>query len=661
MRHQTSVIPLLFAWTLLAAPRAQASVPDWMRAAAGQTLPSYPDETPAVLLLDDEVTTVKDSGEIDTVYRRVYKILRTEGRGYGRAIVYFDTDTRLTYLKGWSLTQDGQEYEAKEKEAVEVTPFFGNLYRDTRVKVLTVPGAEPGSLIAYEYEQRRRPYVLQDSWLFQQRIPVRRSRFALNLPKSWEIHPHWRNYSPTEPSVSGPEHWVWEMQDIPGVEDEPEMPSWHSVAGRMNVSFFGADAGRQAPALNSWPNVARWYSALAADRRRPTSEIHQKALELTAKSADWLDKVRVLASYVQTNIRYVAIEVGIGGYQPHPAADIFSNKYGDCKDKATLLSTLLTEVGVKSYYVLVNSERGVVTRDDPSALVFDHVILAVHLPDGDPNLASGLHAVVRDDHLGNLLLFDPTDERTPLGSLPPHEQASQILVVSDDGGSILTTPLAPPSDNYLLRQGKLKLASDGTLSGEITELRRGAIAIQLRTFLKGTNGQDRVKVLEEMLGASLAGFTMQNPRVDNLDSTDDVLTLHYGLSAEGYAQPVGNLLLVRPRVLGVKSEDVLESKPRKAPLEFPYASTQGDSYEIELPPGYSVDELPAPIDLKVTGFSYRSQPEVKGGVLTYRRVYERTEVDFPPGQLPELTTFFGQMSTDERSLAVLKKSALATP
>src|SRR5271168_381225 len=119
MRRRASFLAaLLAAGALLGAGQARAGIPDWMRAAGNQKLPAYPDETVAVLLLDEQVTTVKDSGEIDTVYRQVYKILRTEGRGYGRVIVYFDSDTRLTSLKGWSVTQSGQEYEVKEKDAV---------------------------------------------------------------------------------------------------------------------------------------------------------------------------------------------------------------------------------------------------------------------------------------------------------------------------------------------------------------------------------------------------------------------------------------------------------------------------------------------------------------------------------------------------------------
>jgi transglutaminase-like putative cysteine protease len=71
--------------------------------------------------------------------------------------------------------------------------------------------------------------------------------------------------------------------------------------------------------------------------------------------------MRAIAQFVQRDIRYVAIELGIGGWQAHPAADIFTHKYGDCKDKVTLMSSMLSEIGIESYYVSINTRRGAVT------------------------------------------------------------------------------------------------------------------------------------------------------------------------------------------------------------------------------------------------------------------------------------------------------------
>ncbi len=134
--------------------------------------------------------------------------------------------------------------------------------------------------------------------------------------------------------------------------------------------------------------------------------IKQEVIALTAGKATPLQKMQAIAGFVQHDIRYVAIELGIGGWQPHAAPDVFSHRYGDCKDKATLMRAMLREIGVDSYQVVINAERGAITREMPAHNGFNHVILAIKLPDGmnDPSLV----AVTQDPKLGRILFFDPT-------------------------------------------------------------------------------------------------------------------------------------------------------------------------------------------------------------------------------------------------------------
>src|SRR5207249_6831514 len=136
-----------------------------------------------------------------------------------------------------------------------------------------------------------------------------------------------------------------------------------------------------------------------------------------------LHKMKALAQFVQHDVRYVAIELGIGGWQPHSAADVMVHHYGDCKDKATLLASMLHEIGVDSYYVVINMERGSVGPETPANLGFDHVILAIRLPEtaiADPSLI----ATMNHPRLGRILFFDPTNEITPFGQLRGHLQAN---------------------------------------------------------------------------------------------------------------------------------------------------------------------------------------------------------------------------------------------
>src|SRR6202020_92037 len=139
-----------------------------------------------------------------------------------------------------------------------------------------------------------------------------------------------------------------------------------------------------------------------------TPEIAAKAKELASDKTDFYEKTEVIAEFVQKQVRYFVIEMGIGGYQPHYAADIFRNRYGDCKDKATLLVSMLSTVGVHGALVMVDHRRGVVDPDAPS-IVGDHMIAAIEIPKGynSPKLRS----VVTAKTGRRYLIFAPTREK----------------------------------------------------------------------------------------------------------------------------------------------------------------------------------------------------------------------------------------------------------
>src|SRR5205823_9470712 len=166
-------------------------------------------------------------------------------------------------------------------------------------------------------------------------------------------------------------------------------------------------------------------------------------------------KIKSVAKFVQEDIRYVAIELGIGGWQPHPASDVFTHRYGDCKDKATLMSSMLSAIGVESYYVVINTERGSITGDTPAHNGFDHAILAIKLPEGVND--SSLLATYQHPKLGKLLLFDPTNELTPFGQIGGYLQDNYGLLVAPDGGELVELPKQSSSMISIQRIAKLKM------------------------------------------------------------------------------------------------------------------------------------------------------------------------------------------------------------
>ena len=610
-----------------------------------------------MVLLSEQITTVTDSGDIRTVYRKAYKILRPEGRYVGVVGVSFNKDTRLTFLKGWCVPVEGKDYEVKEKEAVETSLFSEEMYSDDRSKLVKIPASEPGNVVGYEYEQRQRPRVLSLIWNFQEELPVVRARFELHLPAGWEYGALWLRHVEQKPQQVGENAWAWDVQSLPAIEDEPEMPDWRALAGRMGVTYYPREPIPGLHIQHSWRDVALFQAELTADRRQDSPEIRQKSLELTAPLKAPLEKIRALTEFLQREIRYVAIEIGIGGYQPHPASDVFTNRYGDCKDKATLLSTMLKDIGIDSYYVVINDDRGVATPEFPTPLNFNHVILAIKLPPEVPR--DGLWAVIDFPGMGPILFFDPTNPYVPLGYIPDYLQSNYGLLVTDSGGELVKLPLLPPSVNRRFRQAKLILEADGTVSGEVSELRWGGPAVNLRANLLRASQSERQKLLENILGSYLDGSILQSASVGNLEKLDGPLTLSYRFSARNYAKIAGNLILLRPHVLGNDADSVLESggeKERSNPVEFRGASAVSDVVEITLPPGYEPEELPAPAKLDMGPVSFKSSMELKGNVLYHTSLFEVKDVLVPKERLNDLKQFYRHVGGIERATAVLKQS-----
>jgi hypothetical protein len=647
---------LLLLW--LAVPRARANndAPPWMHALVSAALPAHDEKTDAVQLYAEKIVTVQSADKIKTQVRVAYKILRPGGRDLGTVVIPFDSQTRINALHAWCIPAQGKDYEVKDKDGAEVAlPAVqgSELITDVRAKVLRIPAPDPGNIIGWEYEQEDHPFVLQDIWYFQEAYPAREEHYSIQLPAGWEYKASWLNHPEVTPTAAGSNQWQWAVSAVPGIRDEHEMPPRSGIEGQMIVSFV--PPGGAGKFFASWRDMGSWYTDLTRGRRDASAEITQKTAALAASGGPTLANMQALSRFLQHDIRYVGIELGIGGYQPHSAADVFAHRYGDCKDKATLMSSMLKSIGVDSYYVVINTERGSVTPEMPAHMGgFDHAILAIKLPDGAAD--ASLVAVMQHPKLGRLLFFDPTDELTPFGSLRGALQANYGLLVTPDGGELTELPQLPAAKNGIRRTAKLTLTSTGKLTGDVKEIRFGDSAAYQRYALKSAEKDaDRIKPIETLLARSLATYRLTNASISNLEQTELPFVFNYSLVAENYAKTAGGLLLVRPRVVGNKSSDLLETKePRQYPVVFDGPSQDTDTFEITIPAGFEVDDLPQPVNAEYSFASYHSKAEVSGNVLLYTRTFEVKDPSVPLSKLDDLKMLYRIIASDERNTAVLK-------
>ena len=638
---------MLFLALILAAAAAnpaEARPPNWLRAIEQRSLPEYPAETNAVVLLDEARTVVRKSGEIRSYYRIAYKILNPEGTALAWIRLPFDEETKISNLKAWNLKEGGIVHEVTNKEAGE-TQLFGNvLFEDTKSMLLLIPQVEVGNIIGYEYERRHRPYILQDFWYFQQRYPVLQSRFLLEIPSDWTFHHQMLNHPDVPPRETGKNRWAWELDNLPGISEEEGMPPVSTVAAKLAVAYFPEKRAVRGQTFDSWDTVAGWFSGFMTPRAVPNGSITEVSNQLATK--------RSLAEFVQKQIRYVAIEIGIGGYQPHFASEIFRNKYGDCKDKVTLLKSLLQPLGVDLYPVLIHAGGGGLAPEFPSPLYFNHLIAAIPLGEGE----KAGPAVLDHPELGRLLLFDPTDPRTPFGQLPAALQGTTALLVQNSTGYVIETPVTPPLQNRLLRTAKLQLLPNGRLEGDMQETYWGIPAARERNALLGKTHDHWMRMSQSFLARWLPGVAVEKFGVGNLES-GPMLQETFHFVAPYFGQEAGELLLFHPCVLGSLVYRLPNIEDHKYPVQFRYLRSNSDIFEITLPPGFVVEQLPEPVEHDLPFAHYRSAITQEGNVLKYTRTLEIKQLTVPPEEVPALRDFYQMVDRDERSVVLLKRKA----
>lgn len=625
-------------------------VPDWGLEAAKTPTPAYAKDAPSVILYDEYVETVDAQGRAVERERLAIRVLKPQGRG-NTCEVSYDENEKINYFRAWTIAADAKQYPAQDTDFSESGDTNVPVMLSTRKsRIARPPAVDVGATVICESEELMEPFLQEKVWNIQNGIPAVFQALEVDLPPGRAHSEAWHNQTPVKPVEVAPNHWRWELKDEPEVtlRDVPSSPEPIAVRARMSVQW--GDAAVQG-VDDQWKAIGIWVTKLEANRPDPSPEITAKTQQLIAGAPDFYGKVSRITDFIQKNIRYFIVMRGIGGLQANHAADIFHNQYGDCKDKTTLLISMLQVAGIRAYYVPVDDRRGVVDPKAPS-LVGDHMITAIEIPAEvqDPRLK----AVVKTNGGKRYLIFDPTDERTPAGNLRSDLQGSFGTLVAGDSSQVIALPVLGPEANGTVQAGKFSLQPDGTLSGSVDSSHIGPEGADLRMYVKYTDDKERREAWETHVAHQVPGATLDMFQYVQPAELDKPIEFHYKLTAHQYAHQAGPLLLVRARVVG---SDALpfDDKPRTVPIDLSATGKWHDSFDISVPDDYVVDETPDPIDVDMDFASYKSAVTVKGNLIHYERDYVVRQVEIPPAKAADFRKFESAILYDEKGTVVLRK------
>lgn len=388
------------------------------------------------------------------------------------------------------------------------------MYSDIKVKQLAVRGLDVGDILEFHQTfDTRSPLIPGQFWHAQNFLTnavVLDEQFEIRVPRNREVKVKSPKLRPTTSEVGDYRVYSWRT-----AHREPTAGDARAAreAGANDSGAPTPDV--QITSFRSWDEIAVWYRQLQESRTVLTPELRAKAEELTRNATSDDAKIRALYDFVATKFRYIGVSFGIGRYQPHAAAEVLGNGYGDCKDKHTLLAALLDAVGIGAYPTLISSERRF-DADMPSPANFDHVITAI--PRGN-----------------DLLWLDTTPEVAPFGFLVAPLRDGQAFVIPGSGpGRTVRTPADPPFPAAFTFGLIGAMTSEGTLAAQVSVLTRGDIELLLRTAFRRLPPAQWNEIVQGLSqGWTFAG-TVSKVSADVPEATENAFSFRYTYDRKDY-------------------------------------------------------------------------------------------------------------------------------
>lgn len=538
----------------------------------------YPQAGALILFCDEKIEITAEGAQVSYLHYLI-KILNERGKEHFSEshIAYDSTFEKVELGYARTIKPDGSVIEVGSRHIRDVSRYLNfPLYSNVRVFIISFPEVVEGCFIEYKLKIKRNQLINKKDFILsypiQSREPIIKANFTVILPQERPLHREILNDkfndfgANLKPDIEKGNHrtlYRWQFKDIPAIIPESNMPPGVQINPTILISTF-----------DSWQDVYSWWWSLARDKIKADRAIRDKVEELIRGKSSDEEKIKAIYNFCAQKIRYVAVEYGQAGHEPHFASDIFKNKYGDCKDQAILLVTMLKEGGFTAWPVLIaTKERYNLNVDFPSVL-FNHCISAVCLKD-------------------KFIFLDPTAQTCSFGDLPAGDQGRKVLVFKEEEYEIQETPLYPASHNLIKQQLKIKVSKDESIQAEKINFTHGFYDQAQRYWLLYTQPELIQETLKEKIQDISIGAKLIRYKIENLETLNRAVVLSYTFEGPEYSTVAGNLRIV-PQLVSLDTSLVAKDK-RKYAIDFGVLESKEMHLEIEIPQNFVIKYMPTSI------------------------------------------------------------------
>lgn len=586
---------------------------------------AYPDDG-AVVLWESTDVDIDEKSRYVYATRRVVKIFNENGKDLAEiSIPYMRGKDDVTIHHARTLTPNGNVVELDLNEVItDLVPpsaIDAGLYVDARLMYFALPGVTDGCIIDYAYSTNNAGHVMQgEFWrkvYFQAPQPLQYYQLTVHIPKKKQLYyqisgapaaSETTSFLAIQPEITESNYartYTFEARDVPPLKEEYLMPAPQDLAYSISIS-----------SIDSWDKLVTWYATLIREQDTLTPEIAEKTEQLLKGAWSRQEKVKRLYEYVATNIRYLGYELGIWAIKPRPANNVLKDGRGDCKDKTTLLSTMLASAGINSYPVLISAgdtrgvnahlpDGGSEVKAVPSLAYFNHMILAV---EGN-----------KDDEL---IWLDPTSETCAFGDFPAGDQDRWTLIINPQ---FLTENKTDSSDNRPSKnahhiQDKLYLFQKSPSLDATSNLKQVQTHVQVKKDMSVSVRQELTVTgsFNTKLRSQLARFDTTEERSEfmhnelelddrakiiefkssNLFQLEKELKVEVTWTCEGYLYAIGSQFVLEIPIVKHPYAELLSEESRMYSAVIGKALSLEDKVSVSTEAPFRVDTVPEEQTLK---------------------------------------------------------------
>jgi hypothetical protein len=635
MRRWSTAADLLLLVAVLLGP-----VPGLVLAGEGESIASV---TIDARVLSETATMVidRDGSSVYSFKRRV-RIMNENGSDYGTMRVYESRFVSLIDAAGRVYDAEGKLIVKRSKKDLERYCGFGeySLFADVCDYWMQLGAGNFPFTVEFEYRLRLSSLFFWPGWQPQADIPVDTSTYILDIPDNLEYRMRSQG-GIGEPSVRQENKrtiYDWTMLDLPAFERDPYMPPEVLFQPGLEFSASEFDFDKFAIRTADWAAISRSMDGMMAGAFTLSNEQRQTMAEIIAGGVVNRATLRRLHELLTSRSRYVAVSIGIGGWQPHTSSSTFAHGYGDCKDLATMYASMLRQAGVDAVPALVlTKDRG---RTEPGfpGMDFNHMIL--------------LYVLDRDT-----VWIDPTCFTCRPGDLPWPDEDIYVLAVDAEGGAIVRTPASRASDNEVVRKAAIQLQEDMSVTMKLDIRLSGNAANVLRSLAPSLPALELAEELKGYPQIVSGNFQISECNVDMTGTGLSEVALGVTGRIARYARVVNDKCYFDLSVLPVLgSGDLVDLKNREYPIEFKYPYSLLDTVTITIPPGWHVSSIPSDTTASGEFGSLEAIAAMKGDQIVAVRSRTQDRYGIDTTEFDSFANYIGTVRRlTKRSLVVEKR------